>query len=125
MRVAAEALDGFDYFSVLHFYDGFTQLVAYPQCVIGLDVHSRRPADTRCPLFKELSLLIENLDSPVCAIRNDDTASRIHQDDMWQIELTGPFSFRSSDDRDELAVLIESHNPGVLITIGDIDVAIG
>ena len=44
---------------------------------------------------------------------------------MWQIELTGPFSFRSSDDRDELAVLVESHNPGVLITIGDIDVAIG
>src|SRR5947209_7849425 len=43
---------------------------------------------------------------------------------MRQIELTRPFSLRSTDDLEELPVLIESHNPGVLITIGDVDVAI-
>ena len=53
--------------------------------VILVDIDAARPAELR-PLVDEIAVLIENLDAVVLPVTDQQPASLVHGDRMWNVE---------------------------------------
>src|SRR5690606_38598668 len=87
--------------------------------VLGVDEDNAGPAELR-PHLEQISLLIEDLDAVVAAVRHDHAAPRIDLDVVRVVELAGIAAARihtAADLEQELAVPGELDDPVVPTTV--------
>src|SRR5829696_3849197 len=121
---AADANAAFPAIVVLRYRLGFG--IGDIDDITFVDVDSARAAEL-CPLIKEFSVLVENLDAVVLAVPDEQPPSRIHRDRMRNVELPWSRALLAPSP-DELALLRELHYAGVgisAVAVSNEDMSVG
>src|SRR5205823_8735463 len=112
------------------FHDPVGSAIGYPQELVGRDEVSiwRRP-DAGLPHVEELPVLIENLDSPVAAIHNEQAPILADLNAVNRIELVGPgirrILRRAAPVHQKLSILIELRHASPAVAVTDKERAVG
>src|SRR5262249_20474793 len=107
MRTALD-MDRIHYFPIFQNCDGPCINVADVNRIVLCD--DNVAATGRRPCLDKLSISIENGDSLVVTVGNEQAAFRIDGDSVRQLKLTGSVTFDASDDFDELSILRKLHH---------------